>query len=350
MRFHRPGAYGTNFGLGTDNQFRFGGWSNGNQSWRFWTEQNLAMTMDRTPNTGVLRDGIGSINVRGVNTLASDGDGLRFWNGDSSYSIYMSSEGNGTWGGNAPNAPAADYNTYLRMTGTGRGWVFYNGGAKAKIDGNGEATFAGVVRTNGWFYTVGNGLYDQSGGQGMRFAGTAGHPYGQVSVYGGGSNGWQGINLRNDGVLTWMCNGDTVGLHHSSNSWLMFSNFSGDWTFKGNVTAYSDLRLKTDARPIPDLVKRRDNLARAAIMYERDGRTRIGYGAQIVREDNPEFVHEADDAMKIADGMGTLSVDYGETTAVLAAASKHTDDRLADLMATVARLEARITELESKGA
>jgi len=46
-----------------------------------------------------------------------------------------------------------------------------------------------------------------------------------------------------------MCNGDTVGMHHTSNSWLILGNMAGDFTFRGNVTAYSDLRLKTDARP-----------------------------------------------------------------------------------------------------
>jgi len=38
MTFHRPGAFATYFGLRTDNVFCFGGWSHGNNAWRFWTE------------------------------------------------------------------------------------------------------------------------------------------------------------------------------------------------------------------------------------------------------------------------------------------------------------------------
>ena len=43
--------------------------------------------------------------------------------------------------------------------------------------------------------------------------------------------------------------------------------------------------------------------------------------------------------MKLVTGMGTLSVDYGETAAVLAVVSKMTDDR-------VEALEIRVAELE----
>jgi len=111
-------------------------------------------------------------------------------------------------------------------------------------------------------------------------------------------------------------------------------------TFYGNVTAYSDLRLKENVREIDNVVSRRDALAKAAIKYERNGRTRIGYGAQILRDNgNQEFVHEGDDSMKIATGLGTLSVDYGETAAVLAVASKITDDRIAALEAELAALK-----------
>lgn len=41
IAFHRGGSYGTFFGLDTDNQFAFGGWSTGNKRYRFWTEANF---------------------------------------------------------------------------------------------------------------------------------------------------------------------------------------------------------------------------------------------------------------------------------------------------------------------
>lgn len=40
MTFHRSGVYAVHFGLDTDNQFRYGAWSAGATSYKFWTEQN----------------------------------------------------------------------------------------------------------------------------------------------------------------------------------------------------------------------------------------------------------------------------------------------------------------------
>ena len=54
---------------------------------------------------------------------------------------------------------------------------------------------------------------------------------------------------------------------------------------------------------------------------------------------------EADDALKIATGLGTLSVDYGETTSILAVASKMTDNRVEELELKVKRLESLIAQL-----
>lgn len=41
IAFLRGGSYGTFFGLDTDNQFAFGGWSAGDKRYRFWTEANF---------------------------------------------------------------------------------------------------------------------------------------------------------------------------------------------------------------------------------------------------------------------------------------------------------------------
>jgi hypothetical protein len=49
--------------------------------------------------------------------------------------------------------------------------------------------------------------------------------------------------------------------------------------------------------------------------------------------------------MKIATGTGTLSVDYGETTAVLAVVSKLTDDKVTILEERIKALEQIIIKL-----
>jgi len=349
MKFHRPGVFGGLLGLGTDNQLRVGGWSYGDVSYRLWTEQNFdpatkvntsSLSTSYGASSVAQRDSGGGLYGSFLGTAATSGNGLRLWNGDAAYSIYMSDEANSTWGGRPSNSSVSDYNMYFRMTDGNRGFVFkYGSTAVAKINNAGD--FVGArVGSNEWFYNYGaGGLYNDTYGQGIRSSGSAGHSYGTMAPHGSGANGWTGFSLSTDNRLCLMSNTDTVGLHHTSNSWLFSSNMAGDFTFRGNVTAYSDLRLKKDVRPIDNLEARFENLAAGAIMYERDGRTRVGYGAQTIREVNPEFVHEADDAMKIATGTGTLSVDYGETAAVLAAMLKQTRDELAELRALVRELK-----------
>ncbi|RYD65426.1 MAG: hypothetical protein EOP83_07405, partial [Verrucomicrobiaceae bacterium] len=41
MTFHRANSYATWFGLDSDNEFKFGGWSEGAASYRFWTSKNF---------------------------------------------------------------------------------------------------------------------------------------------------------------------------------------------------------------------------------------------------------------------------------------------------------------------
>lgn len=41
MSFHRPGSQGVHFGLTADGHFAYGGWSEGNNQFKFWTEKNL---------------------------------------------------------------------------------------------------------------------------------------------------------------------------------------------------------------------------------------------------------------------------------------------------------------------
>ena len=80
-----------------------------------------------------------------VNIAAANGNGLRLWNSPS-YSVYMSSTADSTYGGSVLGASAADYNMYFKMTGTSRGFVFKNGTTSvAQIDGSGNIDYAGQL-------------------------------------------------------------------------------------------------------------------------------------------------------------------------------------------------------------
>ena len=237
--------------------------------------------------------------------------------------------------------------TYQMLWGSGNS-VYGTGGIYCNPAS--DYLYATSMYVNGdWFRQSGSGgHYWESYSRGLRVA-DAEFSYGNIGTYGSGLNGWRGFGVWPNNFIL-MSNGSTHGFYNPANGlWQMQMDSSGNATFNGNVTAYSDLRLKQNVREIDNILARRDTLANAAIKYERDGRTRIGYGAQLLRDNGcAEFVQEADDALKLATGMGTLSVDYGETTAILAVASKLTDARVAALETEVAQLLAAIQEM-SKG-
>jgi hypothetical protein len=229
-----------------------------------------------------------------------------------------------------------------------RGTIFYDyNNSSYYTNPEGTSQFA-LVYANDWFRPQGGcGIYWSSYDRGIRAADND-YSYGHIGTYGGGLNGWRGYGVYPNNCIL-MSNGSTFGFYNpASGVWVMQTSdtVGSNMTFYGNVTAYSDLRLKDNVRDIDDVLVRRDGLALAAIKYERNGRTRIGYGAQTLRDNNcAEFVHEADDDMKIATGTGTLSVDYGETTAVLAVVSKLTDDKVTILEERIKALEQIIIKL-----
>ena len=94
----------------------------------------------------------------------------------------------------------------------------------------------------------------------------------------------------------------------------------------GNVTAYSDERLKDNIETIENGLDKVEQLR--GVTYTRDEKENIGVIAQEVEKILPEVVLTADDEM------GTKSVDYGKLTSVLIEAVKE--------------LSARVKELEDK--
>jgi hypothetical protein len=120
-----------------------------------------------------------------------------------------------------------------------------------------------------------------------------------------------------------MGNGTEVGIYSQQYSnWLLRFDSARNAIFAQNVTAYSDERLKKNKRPIPDVTHRREGMAKAAIMYERDGETKIGFGAQTLEPYVPEVVFTQDDLT------GTKTVDYASTVAILAVDNQILSDRL----------------------
>jgi hypothetical protein len=191
------------------------------------------------------------------------------------------------------------------------------------------------------FYS--NGSYHINGTGGITFgsynrsvaAAENGGSYGHLNTVGTGLNGYSGYSINT--WLSVMANGSESGLYSSSaGQWLVRFDANRDAYFSANITAYSDERLKQNIRAIDNVAERRKGMAKAAIMYERDGETRVGFGAQTLELAVPEVVKTADDLL------GTKSVNYGDPVAILAADSQMLADRIEVLETIIATLMVKI--------
>lgn len=163
--------------------------------------------------------------------------------------------------------------------------------------------------------------------------GGAASTYGAISINGtkaayGGANFRSGTT--NYGTL--MMTATTQGFFNAAdNAWLLQWDQSGNFTATGNVTAYSDERLKNNwANLTYDFIQRLSAVKHGTYDRLDMGQRQVGVSAQSLQEVMPEAV------MLNADGM--LSVSYGN--AALAAC--------VELAKEVVMLRERISVLESK--
>jgi hypothetical protein len=150
----------------------------------------------------------------------------------------------------------------------------------------------------------------------------------QLAV-GTGQNEEKRLRLQNSNRdVYFYLNSTTVGLYDASGATGRWStDTSGNFTATGNITAYSDVRLKANIHPIEDALNTVSRLRGVSYQRISDGSTQIGVVAQEVKEVLPEVV--------IEDSEGTLSVAYGNMVGLLIEAIK-------ELSAKVEELEKRI--------
>jgi len=139
-------------------------------------------------------------------------------------------------------------------------------------------------------------------GQNTGYAGKAGP---EVTGQGSGGAVWSmhrpgayGLNMGLDSDNVFRIGGWSAAVNR------LQMDMTGNLTMNGNVTAYSDERLKTNWRPLPaDFLTRFAAVKHGA--YERidSGATQVGVSAQSLREVMPEAIMEGSDGM--------LSVAYG---------------------------------------
>lgn len=113
-------------------------------------------------------------------------------------------------------------------------------------------------------------------------------------------------------------NDGSMGFLNSSGGWAAYSDNAGNWVATGNVTAYSDIRLKTDIKVIPNALQK--VCALRGVTYKRtdSGERQTGLIAQEVQAVLPEAVNEGEH----------LSVAYGNLVGLLVEAIKELNDKL----------------------
>ena len=114
------------------------------------------------------------------------------------------------------------------------------------------------------------------------------------------------------------CNSSRIGFLTSTSAWGCYADNSGNWTAAGNVTAYSDQRLKTNVNTINDALGIVGKLRGVSFDWKGNGKPSIGLIAQEVEEVLPELV--VTNRGTIPDTGETeeiKSVDYGKIVGVL---------------------------------
>jgi hypothetical protein len=101
-----------------------------------------------------------------------------------------------------------------------------------------------------------------------------------------------------------------------------FNPSTGDLTAPGNVTAYSDERLKTNIQTIENALLCIENMR--GVRFEREGRPGVGVIAQEVQKVLPEVVQKEKESEY-------LSVAYGNIVGVLIEAVKELSNEVKEL-------------------
>lgn len=154
----------------------------------------------------------------------------------------------------------------------------------------------------------------------------------------GASDNVFGIGVHsNDHMYWWWTNSGSVG--SSSNKSYIMDYGGGSWSFTGSivasgeVTAYSDARLKSNIHTLDyrgRLIPRH---------YVKDGKQSIGFIAQEVQTLYPELVLGYDKSRPY------LSLNYNGCTAVLSAQLNHVEDEVTMLKNKVRELEIKVSVL-----
>ena len=245
-----------------------------------------------------------------------------------------------------------------------------NGGGNVAIGGispDYKLNVSGDIRASSWIRTDGaTGWYSQSYGGGIYMTDSdMVQVYNNKVLYNSGYRSW-GIGGHRCGIKLYNTNHIGINLANSSYTWGIYSNQDGNMYIgrrngdvnnttgsyvvtitgstlsvtgsvvaSGEVTAYSDARLKSN---IHTLNYRGRLIPRH---YVKDGKQSIGFIAQEVQTLYPELVLGYDKSRQY------LSLNYNGCTAVLSAQLNYVEDEVTMLKNKVKQLESEVTRLNA---
>jgi hypothetical protein len=347
ISFHRPGAYGLNMGLDNDNVFRIGGWS----------AAANRLTLDMSGNLGVA----GSMTAAGSVVLTATNI--------SSYAPTVAGSGAyGTWAidisGNSATTNQRSFGNVrtdginrgsygaISIAGNNGGWsgIDFTDSAMTLMMQSGGGTSGVFKNNNTWVWG-----FD---GNGSLTYGTV--PWSQITSSpdyllksGGTVTGAFAINNSSPTITMQDTDNLSAFLHVNSNlvyflrgaginstTWdtgpngrhpMTMNLTSGDVVFSGNVTAYSDLRLKKDIKPITYALQKVEQLQGVTYSRLESDTRQTGLIAQDVQAVLPEAVVEQEDGM--------LTVAYGNMMGLMVEAIKELNRELAAVKAELAQLK-----------
>lgn len=329
MSFHRGGFYAVNMGLDTDNVFRLGGWSDGASTYRLQSFPGGSLRIDGAlyPSGGTrfLQNNTGTY---GCMELGGGTSG-------NYYGIYLPSAGGTTFGMYDGGGNGGAYDTTT-------GWHFYWNRSQSCLGIGGSDTVAGYrARVNGAHYVDGNIF---SGGS-ITASGDV-YTNGVVRINTGDPtinfqdtdhrSGFIHVNSDLMYILRGAVNATTWDSGPNGRHPMTMNLATGNVTFSGDVTAFSDARLKKNVTTIDNALSKVLTLRGVTFDHVEQGRG-TGLIAQEVQEVLPEAVH-------VTPGdEGYLTVAYGNTVGLLVEAIK-------ELTAKVQVLEERLQRHESRAA
>ena len=286
-----------------------------------------------------------------------------------SRNICIETDNSGNDGGCASEINNWNSRLYLQHKSS-RDLQMCNGGGNVAIGGIDTAyklNVSGSIRASSWIRTDGaTGWYSQTYGGGIYMTDSdMVQVYNNKVLYNSGYRSW-GIGGHYCGIKLYNTNHIGINLANAKYTWGIYSNQNGNMYIgrrngdvndttgsyivtitgstlsvtgsvvaSGEVTAYSDARLKNNIRTLDyrgRLIPRH---------YVKDGKQSIGFIAQEVQTLYPELVLGYDKSRQY------LSLNYNGCTAVLSAQLNYVEDEVTMLKNKVKQLESEVTRLNA---